>query len=489
MKISNITFPTYYRLLIGDLLPKEINKCIYLDVDLCVCKDLNELFNIDMKDNYLAGVISPTYYFYKKKNCKRLNLPSMKQYINAGMLLMNLQQIRKDNLTKKFIELSKRNYKSQDQDILNIVCYGKILTLSPKYNVQVIRYIKNNLYLRGLYKKEDINQAKKSPYIIHYSDKKKPWNSIGIYMDKFWWDIAKKTPYINNFFTRENIYKKELKKFWYKNKKNQLNIEQPRAFNEKIQWLKLYDSTPIKTKLSDKFLVREWVRAKIGEEYLIPLLGVYDDFHEIDFKKLPNQFVIKCNHGKKYNIIVKNKTQLNLAKTESKIERWMNENYAFISGLELQYRDIKPKIIIEKYMNDSIGYLKNYKFSCFNGKPIFIYIDIDISPSEKRRNIYDLNWKQLPYKINSNYLNFPSPKKPKFLEKMLDLSSILSKNFVYVLVGFYVIKDKIFFDKMDFSPLSGTEEITPKKFERKLSSLIKFPKLAYNIDTGEYYKY
>ena len=413
----------------------------------------------------------------------------MKQYINAGMLLMNLQQIRKDNMTKKFIKLSERNYQTIDQDVLNVACYGKILTLPPKYNTQIKGFTKNNLYLRNLYKEQEINQAKHSPFIIHYPDKKKPWNSIGIYMEKFWWDIAKKTPFINSFFNREKIYKKELKKFWYRNKKKKLNIDRPRTFNEKIQWLKLYDSTPIKTKLTDKYLVRDWIIEKIGENYLIPLLGAYNRFRDIDFKKLPNQFVIKCNHGSKYTIVIKNKTELNLTKTELKIERWMNENYAFIFGLELQYRDIQPKIIIEKYIKDITGYLKNYKITCFNGKPSFICLDIDISPKEKKRNIYNLDWKELPYKVNSKYLSFPSPKKSKYLKKMIEFASLLSKNFVYVRVDFYVIEDKIFFDKMDFTPLSGTEDIKPKQFEKKLTSLIKFPKLAYNIDTGEYYKY
>ena len=490
MSIPHISFPTYYRLLISDLLPKEIDKCIYLDADLCIVKDLSDLFNIDMKDNYIAGVLSPKYYFYKEENCKRLNLSSMSQYINAGMLLMNLKQIRNDNMTKKIVKLTEKNFSSQDQDILNVACYGKILTLKPKYNLQVARlFEKNNSYLRDLYKKEEILQAKRAPYIIHYSDKNKPWNSIGINLEKFWLDAGKKTPYINSFIrSRQNIYKIKLKNFYYKKVKKNLDFDKPISFNEKVQWLKLYDSTPIKTQLTDKYLVRKWIIEKIGSKYLIPLLGVYDSFNEIDFKKLPNQFVIKLNHGKKYNIIVKNKTQLNLTKAESKIEEWMDENYAYINGLELQYRDIKPKIIIEKYMRDSDGKLKNYKIFCFNGKPNFILIDNSLRFSQKKRNLYDLNWNQLPYKINSNYSTFPSPKKPKCLKEMLKLASILSKNFIYVRVDFYIIDYKILFDKMDFTSSSGIEDISPKNFEKKLFKLINFPNSVYNIDNGEYYE-
>ena len=167
------------------MIPEEFDKCIYLDVDLCVCKDLSELFNIDLQNNYIAGVISPNYYFSKEKECKRLNISNMKQYVNAGMLVMNLKQIREDNITKTFIELSKRNYNSQDQDVLNVACFGKILTLPPKYNAQVMKLQENNPLLRSIYKEEDIIEAKNKPTIIHYSNKNKPWNNIRIYLEEY----------------------------------------------------------------------------------------------------------------------------------------------------------------------------------------------------------------------------------------------------------------------------------------------------------------
>ena len=487
MRIPHITSATFFRLLIGDYLPKRIKKCIYLDIDMCVLKDLSELFLIEMKDNYIAGVVAAGYYFNEKKNCKRLNLPSMKQYVNAGMLVMNLKQIRRDNMTQKFIKLLKRNYSSQDQDVLNVACYGKIITLPPKYNAMIGRLKENSPILRDIYTEEEIIEAKDSPYIIHYSNKNKPWNSIGIFMEKYWWDNAKKTPFIDNLFTRENIYKEELKKFYYKKTKKLLNFDKPTSFNEKIQWLKVYESTPIKTQLSDKYLVRGWVKEKIGEKYLIPLLGIYNKFEDINFEKLPNQFVIKCNHGKGYIIIVKNKYQLNLNEAKKKIEKWMNINYAYQSSIELQYRDIKHKIIIEKYIDDNNLHLKDYKISCFSGRPNFIWIDSEKN-SVKRRNLYDLNWNQLPYKVNPTYSTFPSPKKPKYLKKILRLASILSNNFAYVRVDFYIIHDKIYFDEMTFTSFNGNENILPYSFDLKLASLIHFPKFVYNIDSGKYYE-
>ena len=486
-KIHHITLNNFYLLLISILIPNEIDKCIYLDPFICVNKDLSDLYNIDLNRYYFAGVISPFYFIDKESHFKRLNNTSKNQYIDKGVLLMNLKQIRKDNLTKKFIEFSKKNNDSYEQDFLNEEYYGKILTLPPKYNLMTKSFKQKKGILRELYKDEDISEAYKSPYIIQYNGKKKPWNSIGSYMEKYWWEMAKKTPFIKNFFNREIIYKNEIKKFWYQKKKMKLELERPRTFNEKIQWIKLYDSTPIKTRLSDKYLVRGWIIDKIGLNYLIPLLGVYDYFEEINFEKLPNKFVIKCNHGRRYNILVHDKSKLNLTDTKSKIEKWINMNYAFKNGLELQYRDIRPKILIEKYIEDDKGHLKDYKFICFSGKPYFIYLDY-LNQSEHKRNLYDLNWNQLPYEINSHISTFHLTDKPKYLEKMIELASILSKDFLYVRVDLFATKEKIFFGGMTFTSGSGIDDIKSKFFERKLSLLLKIPKSAYNIDTGEYYK-
>jgi hypothetical protein len=139
-------------------------------------------------------------------------------------------------------------------------------------------------------------------------------------------------------------------------------------------------------------------------------------------------------------------------------------------------------------MDDNSGDLRDYKLNCFNGKPEFIWMDIN-RHSNHKRNLYDLNWKQLPYKVNSHFSTFPSPEKPKCLKKLVKLASILSKGFSYVRVDFYIVNEKIYFGEMTFYTSSGTEDIIPQSFDKRLSSLIKFPKLAYNIDIGEYYNF
>ena len=136
--------------------------------------------------------------------------------------------------------------------------------------------------------------------------------------------------------TDEKDFPQMLKKWYKKRTGRELNLENPQTFNEKIQWLKLYDNSPLKTKLADKYLVRDWIKQEIGEEYLIPLLGVWNSFDEIDFDKLPEQFVLKANHGCAWNIIVKDKSKFDKAKAKKKFDKWMRRNYAYKAGLELQ---------------------------------------------------------------------------------------------------------------------------------------------------------
>lgn len=337
----------------------------------------------------------------------------------------------------------------------------------------------------GFKNQKMIFKNKNSTYTKYNFNKNKSLNNWNLNMGKHCKNISQKSSDVNNLLLEYDIYKKELSQWWYKIMKKPLNLDNPITFNEKIQWLKLYDSTPIKTLLSDKYLVRDWVKEKIGEQYLIPILGVYEKFEDINFNKLPNQFVIKCNHGSGYNIFVKDKYKIDLEVIRVKIEKWMKKNYCILCK-ELNYRDIQPKIIIEKYMDDNSGDLRDYKFNCFNGKPEFIWMDID-RHSNHKRNLYDLNWKQLPYKFNSHYATFPSPAKPNCLKKLVKLASILSKGFSYVRVDFYIINEKIYFGEMTFYSESGITDIIPPCFNKRLSSLIKFPKLVYNIDIGEYY--
>lgn len=282
-------------------------------------------------------------------------------------------------------------------------------------------------------------------------------------------------------------YRLDLENFYKKIMHKTLNLNNPQTFNEKIQWLKLYDSTPIKTKLADKYLVRDWVKEKIGEKYLITLLGVYDKFEEIDFDKLPNQFVIKCNHGSGWNIIVKDKSKLNLAETKEKLDKWLKTNFAFKYGYELHYRDIKPKIIIEKYVSNDGKNLYDYKFWCFNGNVKYMQFRNDFS-EHLEMCFYDLHWKKQPFYYD-HPLYKPDLPKPDNFSEMVNIAQKLCKGFAFVCVDLYRLNDgSIKFGEMTFTRSSGTGKWCDEKYNYKLGQLIKLPELAYNIDSGEYYK-
>ena len=269
----------------------------------------------------------------------------------------------------------------------------------------------------------------------------------------------------------EILYPFYLKNWYHRKTGETLNLENPQTFNEKIQWLKLYDSTPIKTRLADKYLVRNWIKEKIGEEYLIPLLGVWKKADDINFDTLPNQFVLKCNHGCGYNIIVQDKTKLDINDAKIKLTNWLSENFAFKYGLQLHYKNIKPLIIAEEYIEQIDEQICDYKFLCFNGQVKYCWIDKDRYTNHKR-NIYNMNWEKLDVKMHTKYDTIYECKKPVNFDKMVKFAEILSKDFRFVRVDFYESNNKLYFSEMTFTSSSGTEKIYPKSFDLELGSYI-----------------
>jgi len=253
-----------------------------------------------------------------------------------------------------------------------------------------------------------------------------------------------------------------------------LDLNNPRTFNEKLQWLKLYDRRTEYSTYVDKYEVRSYIAETIGDQYLIPLLGVYNDVDEIDWDKLPNQFVLKCTHGSNSNIICPDKSKLDIESSKSQLKKWMKKNWYWF-GREWPYKNVKPRIICEKYMVDESGKeLKDYKVFCFSGEPKLIQVDFDRFTDHKR-NIYDTNWNLLPVEIK-----FPSDKsrvinKPVKLEDMLKFARILSKDYPHVRVDFYSIGEEIYFGEMTFFHGSGFERILPEEFNVEMGKWIKLP--------------
>ena len=269
-------------------------------------------------------------------------------------------------------------------------------------------------------------------------------------------------------------YPEELK-LWYKRvMKEDLDLDNPKTYNEKTQWMKLYDLTPLKTRLADKYLVRDWVKKKIGEEYLIPLLGVWDSFDEIDFDKLPDQFVLKANHGSGWNIIVKDKATFDKEDARKKFDVWMHTNFAFRAGLELHYMNIPPKIIAEKYIENAEG-LKDFRFYCFNGKPLQVWVDIFSGTPEHLRSIFDMNWNLLNMKCTWPEGGDLLREKPKNFELMKKFAELLSKDFAFVRVDFFEVEGKLYMGEMTFTPMSGTGRFEPKSWDTILGDMLTLP--------------
>ena len=234
-----------------------------------------------------------------------------------------------------------------------------------------------------------------------------------------------------------------------------LDLDHPATFNEEIQWLKLFGATPEKTRLADKLAVREFVRERIGEQYLVPLLGAYSRFDDIDFAALPQQFALKCTHGCKYNLIVKDKSQLDVAEAKAKFDGWMATNYAFVVSPELQYRDIPPRIVAEGYLQNAGGDLYDYKFWCCEGKVKYIQFLSERNLSGLKMAFYDREWNKQPFAYDYP-LDSKTVSRPDNLSLMIELAEKLSSGFCYVRVDFYRLDDgTVYFGEMTFTPRSG----------------------------------
>lgn len=275
--------------------------------------------------------------------------------------------------------------------------------------------------------------------------------------------------YQHNINMDKNKYERYLIEMYKKRTGGRLDFNNPRKYTEKIQYAKLYLNSPTKTKLSDKYRVREWVSEKIGEKYLIPILGVWNTFSEIEFANLPNQFVLKTNNGAGTNIIVKDKNNFRYLKSRIKINHWLRRNYAYL-GLELHYKDIKPLIIAEQFMEDSNGQLNDYKFLCFDGKVYYCWIDVG-RYTNRYRNIYNLNWELQPWNLNV-YENTPwNIEKPKNFDHMIEIAEKLCEGFSHVRVDLYNIDGKVYFGEMTFTNAAGFANIYPEEYDLFLGDL------------------
>lgn len=237
---------------------------------------------------------------------------------------------------------------------------------------------------------------------------------------------------------------------------HKLNIDHPRTFNEKIQWMKFNYRNPLYTIVSDKVLVREYVKEKIGEQYLIPMLGCWEKFEDIDFHKLPDQFVLKCNHDSGGLVVCTDKKKLNMSVIKRKITSSLKRNFYWV-GREYQYKNIKPLIYCEEFLSEDGRVPADYKIYCFNGKPDCVMVCVDrFSESHRAKYYYyDTDWNFFCVTKGEKMSDNPHTPAPENLAEMLEVAARLSEDFIYARIDLYNVHGKIYFGEITLSPNSG----------------------------------
>ena len=255
-----------------------------------------------------------------------------------------------------------------------------------------------------------------------------------------------------------------------------LDLKEPKTFNEKLQWLKLYDRKPEYTTMVDKAAAKEYVAEKIGRHYIIPTLGVWETFDDIDFDALPDQFVLKCTHDSGGLVICRDKNTLDREAAKNKIEKSLRNNY-YLHGREWPYKNVKPRILAEAFLQEDSGDLRDYKFFCFDGEPKCVLVCADRGSAEGvKMSFFDTQWNRMPMKRHHPVITGEVPR-PQGLAEMLSLARALSQEIPFVRVDFYEILGSVFFGELTFFPASGLGMFEPESWDAELGSWIRLPEV------------
>ncbi|MBE5063450.1 glycosyl transferase [Lachnospiraceae bacterium DSM 108991] len=258
-----------------------------------------------------------------------------------------------------------------------------------------------------------------------------------------------------------------------------LNLDNPQTFNEKLQWLKLYDRKEIYTEMVDKYEVKKYVKEKIGSKYIIPTYGVWNHFEDINFEILPDQFVLKTTHDSGGVVICKDKTNFNVEVAKRKINKSLRQKF-YLQGREWPYKNVKPRILAEKYMEDNTTKkLHDYKFFCFDGVPkvLLITSDKENKVVEPKSDFFDMDFHHM--KLVNGYPNATRcPEKPKMFYRMQELAAELSKNIPQIRVDFYEVDGEIYFGELTFFHWSGMTPFKPEYWDRKFGEWITLPEVS-----------
>ena len=262
--------------------------------------------------------------------------------------------------------------------------------------------------------------------------------------------------------------------FYYAEFGKFIDFKNPKTFNEKLNWLKLYYRRSDLITLVDKYEVKKYIADKIGEQYVIPTLGVWDKFEDINFNELPNQFVLKCTHDSGGLVVCKDKSKLNLKEVKAKIEKSLTNNY-YLWTREWPYKGVKPRIIAEKYMEDQeTGELRDYKFFCFNGEPKLMFVASERGLKNTKFDFYDMQFHHM--NIVQHYPNSEcSIEKPEHFEKMVMLAEKLSAGFPHVRVDFYEANGQVYFGEMTFYHFGAIVPFETEEWDKKIGDWLVLP--------------
>lgn len=253
-----------------------------------------------------------------------------------------------------------------------------------------------------------------------------------------------------------------------------LDLSHPKTYNEKLQWLKLYDRRPEYILYADKYKVRDYISETIGKKYLIPLVGMYKNAKDIPWNHLPNRFVLKCNHASGTNIICKDKSKLNICATEKQLNRWLKKN-AYWGAREWCYKDIDPCIVCEEFIGTEDGNTPDdYKFMCFNGVPRLIQVHHDRFGNHTL-DYYTPTWERADLKRIDADVSDKTLSKPDNLEEMLYLSRVLSRDMYYARIDLYCINGKVYFGEITMYPTGGFSTFENYEDDLLLGSYMKLP--------------
>ena len=261
-----------------------------------------------------------------------------------------------------------------------------------------------------------------------------------------------------------------LRMYFWCNLGYKLNLKSPRTFNEKLNWLKIYNKHPEYSKMVDKKEAKEYVASIVGDKYIIPTVAVYDKVEDIDFEKLPKQFVLKCTHDSGGVVVCKDKSILDKGAAIRKLKKGLRSNFFTITR-EYPYKNVKPRIIAEQYMEDETGELRDYKFFCFNGEPKYVELYIDRFGDHKKL-FCDMDWNVAGF-TTANDVAKVTVEQPKEFAEMKEVAKKLCKGMTFVRVDLYVHDGKVYFGEMTFHPAGGYTPITPREWEYKLGDMIK----------------